>query len=118
MGYCTKFKIKAIYPPSEGPEYLSDLSIDAAYIEHDEFEEHNDCFFLDMEEPTKWYDCHEDMVELSKKYPKAVFIMDGEGEEQGDVWRTFFFDGKHYSWQAPDPCEERDAQVFDPLKLK
>lgn len=43
---------------------------------------------------TKWYDHHEDMIEFSKKHPNAVFLLSGEGEEQGDIWKAYYKNGK------------------------
>ena len=41
----------------------------------------------------KWYD-HEDVLKiLSQKYKQFVFMLGGEGEEQGDVWRKYFYNG-------------------------
>ena len=35
-----------------------------------------------------------DMTALSKKYPGHLFQLDGQGEESGDIWRSFFKGGK------------------------
>ena len=42
----------------------------------------------------KWYDHDEDMVKLSLRFPNYTFILEGEGEETGDLWRTIYHDGK------------------------
>ena len=42
----------------------------------------------------KWYDHDEDMVKLSLRFPEYTFILEGEGEENGDLWRTIYHDGK------------------------
>ena len=42
----------------------------------------------------KWYDHTLDMTKLSEKYPTVKFVLSGEGEEQGDVWRKIFLGGK------------------------
>ncbi len=34
------------------------------------------------------------MIKLSKMYPNLVFVLHGEGEEQGDVWTAYFCDGR------------------------
>ena len=36
----------------------------------------------------KWYDHDEDMVKLSLRFPNYAFILEGAGEENGDLWRT------------------------------
>ena len=42
----------------------------------------------------KWYDHDEDMVKLSLRFPNYTFILEGEGEENGDLWRTIYHDGQ------------------------
>ena len=42
----------------------------------------------------KWYDHDEDMVKLSLRFPNYTFILEGEGEETGDLWKTIYHDGK------------------------
>jgi len=62
---------------------------------------------------TKWYDWHKDMKAFSLKYPETVFVLKGEGEETGDLWVCYFYNGK---------SQEEPAQIFyghfDPEKLK
>lgn len=47
-----------------------------------------------FEESIKWYDHVEDMIKLSKVFPETLFILDGWGEEIGDVWRDLYMDGE------------------------
>ena len=47
-----------------------------------------------FEEPIKWYDHIEDMIKLSRVFPETLFILDGWGEELGDVWRELYMDGE------------------------
>ena len=42
----------------------------------------------------KWYEHDEDMVKLSIRFPDYTFILEGEGEENGDLWRTIYHDGQ------------------------
>jgi len=61
----------------------------------------------------RWYRHEDDMRKFSKKYSSFLFVLDGEGENSGDVWRKYFLDGK---------CQEARAVVqfaaFDRDKLK
>lgn len=41
----------------------------------------------------KWYDHKDHMKQLSKEYPDVTFILSGDGEEQGDVWREVWVNG-------------------------
>ena len=61
----------------------------------------------------KWHDHQEDMLEYSANHPEYLFILDGEGEESGDIWRKFYKDGKSYEWKL-----EYALPDFDPKKLK
>lgn len=49
----------------------------------------------------KWYDHEKDMLAFSQMHPDTIFVLDGEGEEQGDVWRMFFLAGQSHTWKAP-----------------
>ena len=42
----------------------------------------------------KWYGHEEELGEFSLKYPNTKFILSGEGEDQGDVWRKTFINGE------------------------
>jgi hypothetical protein len=42
----------------------------------------------------KWYGHKEDMIKFSKLYPKVLFTVSGEGEENSDIWKEHFYDGK------------------------
>lgn len=42
----------------------------------------------------KWYEWEEHMKKLSLEFPSVIFIVDGEGEEYGDLWRAYITDGK------------------------
>lgn len=42
----------------------------------------------------KWYKHEFDMMNLSIKHPTVKFVLDGVGEEQGDLWQKIFLGGK------------------------
>jgi hypothetical protein len=48
----------------------------------------------------KWYGHDSDMVQLSTRHQDIVFVLDGDGEEAGDVWRKFYLNGKMHCWRA------------------
>lgn len=62
----------------------------------------------------KWYDHEKDMRALSIRYPLCVWQLDGEGEEQGDVWRKYFQNGQMQNANARVIIQYDD---FDPTKL-
>ena len=42
----------------------------------------------------KWYDHDEDMIKLSLRFPDYIFILEGDGEDSSDLWRTIYYDGQ------------------------
>lgn len=52
------------------------------------------------EDPCKWYEWREDMTKLSHQFPDVLIIIDGEGEESGDIWRAYVKNGKVIQKQA------------------
>ena len=51
----------------------------------------------------KWYNWEADMTILSKKFPKMLFILEGNGEEALDIWRAHFCNGQ---------CNYREIQTY------
>ena len=47
-----------------------------------------------FDDEMKWYDCKQDMKELSKQYPEFYFWLSGDGEESDDYWVACFHNGK------------------------
>lgn len=97
MGYCTNYKLHTI-PALKG----SDIKV----LDVDEFDhvwEPDELLSTPHElfdgDECKWYDHDTDMLKVTKKHPGVVFILDGEGEESGDIWRNFYRDGKVLKWR-------------------
>lgn len=42
----------------------------------------------------KWYDCREDMLLLSTKFPEMLFTLHGDGDETGDLWYEYYNNGR------------------------
>ena len=49
---------------------------------------------LYLEDHCKWYHWSDDMTALSQSFPTVTFALRGEGEEPGDLWIAYFFNGK------------------------
>lgn len=68
--------------------------------------------FHPFDDPCKWYEHDEDMRKVSKLYKDTIFILKGEGEDPGDIWKKYYLDGK---------CQEARAIItfdeFDESKL-
>jgi hypothetical protein len=103
MGYRTYFNLD-IEP--EPPDELLDTVIYDGFLTIEQL-------VNGETEDMKWYDYHEEMIELSLKYPEYVFTLDGQGEEPGDIWRSFYKNGKFHDWTL-----EYDLPNFDELQLK
>jgi hypothetical protein len=88
-----KFEVKDSIPTVKGV---------IAYLGHDPFEA-----------SCKWYEHADDMIKISKKYPDVLFILSGEGEESGDIWKEYFYKGKV---QIANAIVTFDP--FDPSKLQ
>lgn len=62
----------------------------------------------------KWYRYQEDVKQVSLEFPDEVIVVEGDGEEQGDVWKHYFKNGKSFKAQAVVVSFED----FDEGKLK
>ena len=67
----------------------------------------------DSQDPIKWYDYKNHMLQISRHWPWIHFTVHGVGEENGDVWRHHFLSGKHIrydqEWHIP-PFNEEDLK--------
>ena len=68
---------------------------------------------LNGETEVKWYDHTSDMKQVSVKYPDALLVLSGEGEENDDCWVEYHRNGKVQEERRP----EWIAPPFDPEKL-
>ena len=59
-----------------------------------------------FDDSIKWYSFEDDMRKYSKLHPKLTFIIDGEGEESGDIWKAYFQNGKMFKTKAIMTFEE------------
>lgn len=105
MGYYTNYEIgtkdNKMYTVKDIASYIKEKSDkeDKFYPFSYEVEDYlNDEYFYDFElysdGATKWYHYNEEMIELSKQFPETVFYLFGEGEENGDLWYTYYKNGK------------------------
>jgi hypothetical protein len=108
MGYQTYFQLEVKGPinltcPTCGHEGEYDhKKLISNFLDYDPFEE-----------PCKWYDINEDMKKYSNQFPDVLFTINGEGEESGDIWCTYFKNGKRQ-----EEIAEIQTAPFDESKLK
>lgn len=119
MGYYTKFELEiqgdmdrwVKGTDRKGNTVEVNLGLDTSSIlqEIKDLSGYHDTF----EEEVKWYDHETHMREISRRYPTALFILTGKGEEPGDLWRAYFQNGL---------CQREEAVIvygsFDPSRLK
>ena len=61
----------------------------------------------------KWYGHDRDMRAISKEFPTTLFILDGEGEDSGDIWTSYYKGGKSVTYVAEitiAPFNEKDLK--------
>lgn len=122
MGYYTNFQLSAQKYSDLLNEPISDGLTEAMgeYISKDEYMSYalepdgspnNDC---------KWYDYAEFMIKMSKTFPDYLFTLNGRGEENGDIWRAFYKNGKTYMEKAKMvfTSEKIEDDPFDPELLQ
>lgn len=118
MGYYTRFKVDfkrvsdydphAPFVPADIPEaYVPALNslVDGGFKVFN-----SDGWSSDT---LKWYDWERDMLNASRQMPGVLMTLTGSGEEDGDIWRAYFLDGKVQS-ERP----EIKFDPFDPAKLR
>lgn len=108
MGYYNDFKLKV---NTDDDVILEQVADDLDEISTYDWEE---CdvgeFSLDG---AKWYHHEEDMKKVSALYPDLLFTVSAVGEENGDLWKAHFKNGKMQHCPAIITYEE-----YDESKLK
>ena len=104
MGYYTNFELNTKwnnYPINEIATYMKKKNQGSDWFypfeyEIDEilFDTSKLDFSFGWTEKAKWYDHDKEMIDLSKQFPKTVFCLYGEGEENEDIWYTYYKNGK------------------------
>lgn len=105
MGYYTRFKLSMfIYQDEKTSKKYNDVVEKIKEVSG---------YSNPFGEEVKWYDWEEDMKKVSLQFSDIVLILEGEGEESGDIWRAYFKNGKYQYCPAEITFDE-----FDETKLK
>jgi hypothetical protein len=64
------------------------------------------------EESCKWYEHDKDMVAMSLEFPGVIFKLHGEGEESGDIWDSYYLNGKTQTHKAKVMIDEVDPSAW------
>jgi hypothetical protein len=65
----------------------------------------------------KWYSHEGDMRRISSKYPNVLFVLGGEGEESGDIWKAWFRNGVGIKVEAEILVPEPDLTKLPMLDM-
>lgn len=115
MGYYTNFKLEVLDEYGiDYAEYKTEQDVEKALESISGY----DVSLGSYTEGIKWYDHEEDLVDISKRFPKNVFRLQGYGEGDGygdvDIWVKFFRNGEYYMERGTIQLDT----VFHGLKLK
>lgn len=93
MGYYTSYTLSVVEGGDEQQliKEFREFSDGANYA----IDEDGDC-----QDSCKWYDSNSDLIKFSKTRPDAIFCLEGEGEESGDVWKLYVKAGHHQECRA------------------
>lgn len=75
-------------------------------------------FWMGSGDNCKWYEYNTDMVALSQQFPELVFLLEGEGEESGDMWKRYYKNGKVQVANAVVTYDEYDEGKLELPKKK
>ena len=116
MGYYTTFWIKWKFVKE--PEYCPLCNQTATYLHNEEllevlikivgYEGFTDTIYegyMYVLDESKWYKWKENLVEFTKKIPDMLVEIYAEGEENEDIWKARFLNGK---------MERQDAKIMVP----
>lgn len=92
MGYYTDYLIDMDAPIAEGFEVVFDNVTDYSGC----LSRTGASFFMNA----KWYEYEKDMRKISEQFPDVIFTVSGEGEENDDIWRAYFKNGKSQYCEA------------------
>lgn len=114
MGYYTDYKLNVLQKHPNGHDWAT-----ATLLSHSKYNELGNAFAKITGEDEKWFwrlingdadDCKwyehdEHMAALSQEFPDFLFLLEGRGEEQGDVWKTYYRNRKiaHYKAELVFP---------------
>ena len=108
MGYYTTFKLSV-----KDSEITDNIKKELSIINRDYFDNMDTIDeLIEGWFEAKWYNYEDDMKMLSLKFPTIVFILEGDGEENDDMWVAYFMNGKVQHEKA-----KITYNYFDPNKL-
>ena len=119
MGYYSSFSLSA-YPVDRSgnivgkkltPALQDAVNVEIKKIDVFELWDHTDNTW-EVGQDT-WYSEQEDMVLLSTKFPSVLFVIHREGENNGDMMDTYYWNGKMQICPAIITYDD-----YDPAKME
>lgn len=121
MGYYSTYEVAAYNVTEDEAQAIANYLHDADdTLEYDEW----DCshVWYRTNDLTKWYNHDEDMIELFKMYPNAIFVLCGDGEQYDDHWRSVYFNGhadtKFLPFVYPEPDNPDIVWALQSMNIK
>lgn len=122
MGYYTRYKLSTIDNKHKASDIAYYMKKEAHKAEKYYPLEH--CFdkylfeekIIDFEmcsDECKWYEHHEEMIELSNHFTETIFCLYGNGEENGDTWYRYYKNGKSQYCPAKITYDEYDESKLE-----
>lgn len=102
MSNCTRFSLEISPSEPEVWEALNENEEIAARIDEDGT----------SVESSRWYDHEDEMRSFSEQFPHVLFTLSGEGEENGDLWKKYFRNGKMQAAPAKITYAEFDESLL------
>jgi hypothetical protein len=102
MGYYTNYTLE-ILPKGNQAEIIYSI-----------FE---DDYYFTSEDSIKWYSQEPDCIEVSKRFPNYLIVVTGFGEENADVWKAAYFNGKKvWNWSLTFELPKVPQEILDLVK--
>lgn len=114
MGYLTEYTLKCHTDNYDTFDEIAGMLNDLCVLGYALYEDKHDTdtTFYSFDAVT-WYDHDDDMRKVSAAYPDVLFELNGNGENSGDIWKTYYKGGKMQHTEATITFDP-----FDPNKLE
>jgi hypothetical protein len=96
MGYYTNYSLEVKYTDDAGVVISDNRILEPLYVIEERLTQEIAAasgYTSPFKESIKWYDHEQELLSISKKYTNVLLILSGEGEEPGDLWKKYFWNG-------------------------
>lgn len=103
MGYYTNFDVQALSESPQAAEEAAHALVQQSKYSADMTGRSEFSIY-----EAKWYDWEKDVQVTSKLHPGVVFVIEGNGEESGDIWKAWAHNGEVHKSEATISFTEPD----------